>query len=551
MHHYWQRKTLLIAIFIGITPAVGLGLVLLGQAGRNSSPAAISAPLDSSSAQDPPQSPPGNEPQTLRLPLVLWLGVGTTALLSGGLAWLWLRVFVHAMVRQTTRRIEDLGQSHLSESLQDLGRAVGLMQAQTTGQDLFEVAAIQVRSLLKVDRVLLFCAETVGGDEIAVEECSDPQQAILKQDLSQLPLPLREALRVPTGYVQVCAEVEGSDLPAQGQAALMALGVKAQMVTHIIQDNVSLGIIAAQQTTGPRDWSAVEYQLFAALAKQVALAIERLPGSNPLASSPTRSFSTPTVYPWQDYQAACLTLSQNAALQTQHIQALILHLQELHDLRHGLQHGADQAQTLAKDSSLIMQEGQTALNQALASLSGLQETLVRMTLAGEQLAQTSQQARQLTDQIRQVSDQMNYQAMNASIVTGRQANPEVDTLDLSNEILQMHRQIKQKTSELNALTARTGTELQTLMGTIDQSNEQLVVGLEWFKEVRQKLNGGVAQQVQLESLTQRMGDQFNQHIHLTAVAQEQTQTLVELVNRAAEQSGAMAASMDQRQRTGA
>lgn len=534
MTHYWKRKTIPMAIAVGVLPILGLG-VLNFSMGRHL--------LNRDPAQN--VSPPLKQTAQSWLTLLL-IGASATALLTGGLAWLWLKVFVNALVKQSTQLVAQADQSQISESLQDLGRTIGLLQEQDSIQKIVETAAVEVRSLFKTDRALVFFSGDVSTPAIQSEDQASGQAALLTSDLSHLSLSLEDLFKVPMGYVQVCSEVEGSDLPKSHQSVLTELSVQAQMVTQITQDNQSKGLLVVQ-CSSPRDWTEVEHQLFAAIAKQIAIALERkttqpAPVAVPTPSPPAGEMQSL----WSSYHNHCFQLAQSSGEQAHRLKQVIEQLQAGLDSSQMLGQGLHQVQDHIHNHTQIFKNSEMAVNRSMTSITQMQETLAQSSHSSEQLIDLGQKIAQVSVKIKDLANRVNYQAMNASIVAKKQGELDQSwSFNFTNEVLQLTRALSRQTSEIETLSSQVLAESHSLATAADMGSEQLLVSAEWFRDSRQQWNQMVAVNGKLEASLRRLIDSYQERERNTIASHQQIVEVAHWLNQTVEESGAMVQSIEQ------
>ena len=531
MTEYWTKKTIPLAIAISILPIVGIGAVTygVGQSTIGQASSSQEASEFKSSAK-----------QSL---LLLLLGTGATALLAGGLSWLWLKVFINALIKQSTQLVNQADQFEISESLQDFGYTIGLLQEQPHTQDILDTAAQEVRSLLKADRILVFFNGNHQFPAMQSEATASGQSSLLQADLSKLPLSLEDLFKVPKGYVQVCAEVTGSDLSATHQKTLKQLKVQAQMVTQITLDNQSKGILVAQQCSAPRDWTEVEHQLFAAIAKQIGIALERQTSPNTSSSPATGNGELQKL--WSDYRNHCFELSQTARTQGEGLNTLVSQSQTRLDRSQIATQGLQQTQEQIQAQPELLQASETAVSRSISSMTETQATLTQTSQSSEQLIDFGRTMAEIASQIKAISDQVNYQAMNASITAKKQSADQSWSLDFTNQILKMTRELGRHTSELESLASKTASESQTIASAVDTGNEQMLISAEWLKESRQQLNQLVTMNHQIQATLTRLIDSNQEEHRLLTMAHPQLIDLSQWLNQTVEQSEAILQSLDQ------
>ncbi|MEM9136633.1 MAG: GAF domain-containing protein [Cyanobacteria bacterium P01_F01_bin.42] len=525
---HWIKKNVPVAIAVGVLPILGLGAINFG-AGRQIFSPKLQPQVEGAFVES-------NRSEALQAwSIYLLLSTGFVTVFAGGFTWLWLRVFVNALVKQSTQLVVQADQFQISESLQDLGYAIGRLQDQGSVDEILETAVVQVRALLKSDRTLVF----VDGAETLTRQSEDHasgQTALLQSDLSALAVPIENLFQVPSGYVQVCSEVNGSDLPEQHQAVLAELGVQAQMVTQITLDNRSQGTLVVQ-CSQPRDWTDVEHQLFAAVAKQIAIALDR---------HATRESASAAAQDqvWSGHREHCLQLAQSSSVQVERVQHVMEHMQAGRDQNLRMEQGLKQIKDQIHDQQQA--DGETAIDRSISSITQMQETLVQAAHSSQQLVDLGATIGQTAGQMKELGDRINYQAMNASIAAKQRSDANDSwPLDFTNELLRLTRDLSRQASELDAVAAQVSAESKTVADSADMGGEQLLVSAEWFRDSRQQWNQMVAVNRQLESNLHRLMDSHQDRQKRDALSQEQMLELSHWLQQTVAESDAMAQSLEQ------
>lgn len=530
MTEYWIKKTIPVVIAASVLPILGIGILNFG----------VGQAIVNQRSSDQSTQESASQPHPWLL--LLLIGSGVTATLAGGLCWLWLKVFVNALVKQSTQLVTQADQSQISESLQDLGRTIGLLQEQTDVQAVLDTSAKEVRSLLNTDRALVLMTGSSAHVSMTAEDIGDNQSSLL-QSISQFSTPLEDLFKVPMGYVQVCSQVEDSDLPKSHQSILADLGVQAQMVTQITLESHAKGLLVVQQCT-PRDWTEVEHQLFAAIAKQIGIALDRK--TTPDQSPAVRAISTSTNHLWSKYQDHCFQLAQSSRQQAAHLQTLVNQSQDGLDLNLMVAQGLQQTRDQIQDHTDTLKTSEKAVNQSIKSITEMQETLAQTTHSSQQLIELGQQISQTSVTIKTCADQVNYQAMNASITAKKRTEGTPTwSLDFTNEMLKLTRDLARQTNNLDMLSTQAIRESQSLMTSADTGAEQILVSAEWFRESRQQLNQMTAVNTQLAASLQRLMDSHHEQERTTTTSHQQLLELDHWLNQAVEESSAMAQSIEQ------
>ncbi len=558
LKQYWLKKTVLLAIALGCVPVALTGGLIYWMSTQ-----ALDHQRQQLEQHNLERHNPGLSGSTTPAPEKGWLMLmlfltGGGAIASGAMAWLWLKILVNAVIRESAQGPHPAEPQEVSNSLQGLGQTIDLLQSLSTVAEILKVGVAQVQQHLQADRTFILgsgghsetsfspaCNAEVVAPGIArlftPDGLSQPENATLEVSLSQL-------FSLHPGYVQVCSEVRGSDLPLPQQRTLSALGVQAQLVTQIMADDEPIGVLVVQQVAHPRDWTELEHQLFAALAQQIGLAVARCSTAEAGMRSPFMGFSRSDIvrHRWQDYQSICLNLLEESTAQVESVNQAVDQIQSLSDVSQALNSNVSQLHQTVQQNHQLLQESQTSVNLSINSMTEIQETMIQVHVGAQQLSQLSQKVTQISAQMKTISEQINYQAMNASITAGRNADGAAESkMAFTNQILEMTRQLKRHALDLETLSDHIVHESHTLTGQGDTGQEQMLVGAEWFREARQALNQLVAINAQLESGLLRLLDTTDDQINEYTSVNRQMLELSNLVNYTQEQSKTLADSMEQ------
>jgi hypothetical protein len=552
----WRSRVLPMAILLGALPALTIGTgtywvgtkVLRQQHNRLNQTAQFT-PAQSRSLQYPAE----------RFLAMLLLGTSLLAILTGGMAWWWLQRLVNSIDINSHRAIQDRSQSLLTQSLGGVGRITHLLEQSTHQAHTLAILATQTQLILHSDRALVaqvspdgsltLEAEAVAVDQPKLRDLGDPHPVVAYPDL----------FTVPQGYVQVCCQVADSDLPRDHQTILQELGVQAQMITHLPQnselDQMLPERLLIVQQAQPREWDDGEVQLMSALARQTALRLEQHQREtfHPQVSAAGIALSRrqqELALLWQEHQQTCQTLTQDATAQIVQVETAIAQLETNINRVQMLNATLHQTQGQVEQSHHLLEESQATIGQAMTTMTEIQETMVTAGVGARQLDEFCQKIEEISIQLKSLTDQINYQAMNATIESGRQSEGADWSPAFSNQIVQLTRQVRRCTNTLESLSADITTEAQSLANIADTASEQVLVGAEWFKDTRQKLGQLTAINAKMESLAERMTDNSNEQLQSTNDTHHTLFEIANLANATVAQASEMVQAMTQYNQAG-
>ncbi len=244
--------------------------------------------------------------------LATTLAIGTlfTTLLVGALAATIARRATRPIL-EATEAVEKLGQgtlttrinvvgndeiaslgsniNHMAEQLQDLlqrqtdnatrtqllSNLIVTVRKSLNFDDILQTGVSEVRSFLKVDRVVIyrFHDDWLSGSITAESVAPGWVKAMGK--IVEDPLGPGDVDRYRTGRVWAVENVQTADLTRCHCEILERLEVKANIVAPILRNQELIGLICAHQCSDTRQWSPEEIDFFAQLATQIGFALDQ------------------------------------------------------------------------------------------------------------------------------------------------------------------------------------------------------------------------------------------------------------------------------------
>jgi methyl-accepting chemotaxis protein len=253
---------------------------------------------------------------------------------------------------------------------------------------------------------------------------------------------------------------------------------------------------------------------------------------------------------WQEQQQTCQTLTQDATAQIIQVETAIAQMETNIDRVQMLNATLHQTQGQVEQSHHLLEESQATIGQAMTTMTEIQETMVAAGVGARQLDEFCQKIEEISIQLKSLTDQINYQAMNATIESGRQSDGADWSPAFSNQIVQLTRQVRRCTNTLESLSADITTEAQSLANITDTASEQVLVGAEWFKDTRQKLGQLTAINAKMESLAERMTDNNNEQLQSTNDTHHTLFEIANLANATVAQASEMVQAMTQYNQAG-
>jgi signal transduction histidine kinase/DNA-binding response OmpR family regulator len=142
-------------------------------------------------------------------------------------------------------------------------------------QTILDTTVAEVRQFLKVDRVLIYRFESDWGGVCAVESIADPQFSVIGKRIKDHCFSAGYVEQYLHGRVYCVEDIYTANLAPCHIDLLTSLGVRANLLVPIVQNDTLWGMLIANQCTQPRQWDPVEVTLLQQLSTQVAIAIQQ------------------------------------------------------------------------------------------------------------------------------------------------------------------------------------------------------------------------------------------------------------------------------------
>jgi GAF domain-containing protein len=158
-----------------------------------------------------------------------------------------------------------------------LTRVISRIRESLDLETIFQTTAIEVRQLLKADRVAIFqfdpdqdwSGEFVSEDVAAAYDSAIAAQ-VYDQCFGQQFVPLYEQ-----GHVGVIDDIYQQDLQSWHVEILERFQVRAHLVSPILRGKVLWGLLCVHQCNAPRDWQASEVEFASQLGEQLSMALQQ------------------------------------------------------------------------------------------------------------------------------------------------------------------------------------------------------------------------------------------------------------------------------------
>ncbi len=142
-------------------------------------------------------------------------------------------------------------------------------------ETILKTTVTEVRQLLQVDRVLVYCIWADGMGSAVTESVLPGRAAIVDQTFPEEVFPQEYQQLYCRGRVRAIADVTTEDITPCLVEFLQQFEVRAKLVVPILQETGLWGLLIAHQCNTPRQWEPQELELLQQLATQLAIAIQQ------------------------------------------------------------------------------------------------------------------------------------------------------------------------------------------------------------------------------------------------------------------------------------
>lgn len=161
------------------------------------------------------------------------------------------------------------------EPFEILRPVVQELQAAQSQAEVLQIAVTQARSLLLVDRVVIYRFDA-NGEGTFIEASTAPGWPQLTWSTLRDPRFDPEAIAQNRGeLVHAIDNIYNAGLSDPQLRWLEQLGIRSELIAPLFQGNALFGLLIAHQCSGLRTWHQGEVNLFAQLASQTSFALDK------------------------------------------------------------------------------------------------------------------------------------------------------------------------------------------------------------------------------------------------------------------------------------
>lgn len=206
---------------------------------------------------------------------LLWLLLfGCLLLLIGCILSIWRQKWdLEHNVQKRTAELQ-----RLSNQQRALFEVVNRIRSSLDLGTVFQVATVEVRQLLGVDRVGIFRfypASSLSDGEFVSESVLPPFDSVLKCPMRDHCFGEQYAPYYQQGQIQAVSDIQAAELAECHVAVLSQFQIRANLVIPLLKGTELWGLLCIHQCSGPHQWQDWEIEFASQIAAQLSIAIHQ------------------------------------------------------------------------------------------------------------------------------------------------------------------------------------------------------------------------------------------------------------------------------------
>ncbi|MGK7932995.1 MAG: methyl-accepting chemotaxis protein [Microcystaceae cyanobacterium] len=430
------------------------------------------------------------------------------------------------------------------------------------GSEVFDVAVDNARRALNCDRVIVYQFNPDWSGIIIAESVTDEFPKALGANIADPCFADKYVEKYKKGRIQGTPDIYEANLSACHLQQLEPFGVRANLVTPIIEEGELLGLFIAHQCSGPRHWTQGEMDFMAQVATQVGLALERtdllakqqqaeqeqrtarenlqkralelLMQVDPVSQgdltiraqvtedeigtiadsynatieslrkivTQVQGVAGQLADTASNNEVAVSSLSEEAVQQASDIAAALDRLQIMTNAIREVALNAEQAESAVQMATNTVETGEDAMNRTVDGIMAIRETVAETAKKVKRLGESSQKISKVVNLIGSFADQTNLLALNASIEAAHAGEEGRGFAVVADEVRSLARQSAEATAEIEALVANIQAETNDVVAAMEAGTEQVVMGTKLVDETRKSLNKITVASIQISELVE-------------------------------------------------
>jgi twitching motility protein PilJ len=181
-------------------------------------------------------------------------------------------------------------------------------------------------------------------------------------------------------------------------------------------------------------------------------------------------------------------LSTDALRQAEELAVTLNSVQVMTDSIQRVAEAAREAETVARDASSIALKGGEAVENTVAGILEIRETVAETTRKVKRLAESSQEISKIVALISQIASRTNLLALNASIEAARAGEAGRGFAIVADEVRQLADKSAKSLKEIEQIVMQIQSETSSVMTAMEEGTQQVITGTKLAEEAKRSLD---------------------------------------------------------------
>jgi len=490
------------------------------------------------------------------------------------------------ILNQLRDRQDKERESQLSLELKNLTLKI----ASTLEQEkaLFDLVCKEAREDLASDRVIVYKFDETWKGQIIAEYVLEGYPRAIRAVINDPCFAANYVEKYKKGRIQATADIHKAGLTECHLQQLEPFKVKANLVAPILSEGKLYGLLITHQCSGPRNWQKAEKDYFTQLASQLGVALERVQVGEQQKQTLTQQRQVKEILQQNvrtllkavepastgdltkqatvsDDEVGTIAQSYNQTLgnirailnhvktttelldrtskenkqkinhlaeeakgQYQELQTAVKQVQNMENSIEKVQESAQEAFNTAREAQIILETGESNMNQTVEGIQSIRETVIETAKKVETLGEASEKISKVVNLISQFAAQTHILALKASIEAARAGEEGESFAVIADEVRSLAAQSAEASGEIETLVGNIQIQTQEVIRAMETGTQQVTSGTRLAETTRinlQKISLASNQITHLvENITQATQEQRQTSSSMTKVIQRVAST---------------------------
>ncbi len=364
-------------------------------------------------------------------------------------------------------------------------QTVRLIRSSLKEEDILKTTVEEVRRVIECDSVLVYGLKPEAQGVVIAESVGRRWTRALGMTMKDPCLEAKYIEKYRNGRVRVTDNIYEAGFSACYIEQLEKIDIKANIITPIIHEDKLLGLLVANQCSGPREWLSHEVRWLSQIAMQVGFALENAQVSESrIQTYQVFKKDAPIQYSKQliaqllkDNENSYKAFSSNALNLSEYVTIALKQSQGVSDTAKGVASTARQAEHQVKRNHQSLQEAQKNVKNILQSISAHHEASV---YGAQKVKQVSEDCQRLSALIDQFSTKLNKQINSQNINTAINSQQKL-LISNTEKTESTEKELIETVAQTQSLLTSVTKEIHQISGTMEAESEQTSA---WTKSLK-------------------------------------------------------------------